>query len=165
MTTSTGATALPEPLRARVVQLSAQVLPVVGVLPPPLRKVASFAPQRRARLGAGQIVAALADDDLRERVATQVVARSELRDLATVLLGEDDRPDETVQDLPEHDPLDVAALLWLRRPAGWTAAYDAALARLDDVREAATAAEDAEARRTLERRVASLEEELTRQRA
>ncbi|MDQ1103204.1 NYN domain-containing protein [Nocardioides zeae] len=166
-TTSTDPAALPEPLRARVVQLSAQVLPDVGVLPPPLRKVATFAPQRRARLGGGQIAAALGDDDLRDRVATQVVARSDLGGLATELLGPatgDDEQEREVRDLPLHDPVDVAALLWLVRPPGWEAAYDAALARLDEVRDAAVAAEDAEARRALERRVAVLEDELARQR-
>ncbi|GAB3082459.1 NYN domain-containing protein [Nocardioides zeae] len=167
-TTSADAAALPEPLRARVVQLSAQVLPDVGVLPAPLRKVATFAPQRRARLGGGQIAAALGDDDLRGRVATQVLARTDLHALATELLepasGGDGQASD-VRDLPLHDPVDVAALLWLARPAGWETAYAAALARLDEVRDAAVAAEDAEARRALERRVAAFEEELARQQA
>ncbi|WZH52833.1 MAG: NYN domain-containing protein [Nocardioides alkalitolerans] len=170
-TTSTDAAALPEPLRARVVQLSAQVLPDVGVLPPPLRKVATFAPQRRARLGGGQVAAALGDDDLRSRIATQVVARTDLRALAAELLDAAPGDDEggegagEVRDLPLHDPVDVAALLWLVRPAGWETAYAAALARLDEVRDAAVAAEDAEARRTLERRLAAVEDELARQRS
>ena len=42
---------LPEEVRHRVHALTAEVLPEVAKLPPPLRKVADFAPARRARLG------------------------------------------------------------------------------------------------------------------
>ena len=44
-------------------------------LPPAVRRVAGFAPNRRARLGGSAIAEALADDELRERVAVQVAAR------------------------------------------------------------------------------------------
>lgn len=86
---------LPEPVRARVVALTADVLPVLGQLPPSLRRVASFAPARRAKLGTTAIVAALGDEDLRGRVATQVSAR---------------KP-------PAEAPVDRAALAWLVRAA------------------------------------------------
>ena len=91
--------ALPEPVRARVVALSADALPQVAALPPALRRVAAFAPARRARLGGSAILEALADDELRERVAVQVAARP----------GRDD------------DDIDVAARAWLGRGEGWIA--------------------------------------------
>jgi predicted RNA-binding protein with PIN domain len=92
-----GLDTLPEPVRARVVSLAAVVLPHVAGLPAALRRVADFAPARRARLGGSALRAALADDELRDRVATQVAARP----------GRDD------------DPIDAAARAWLGREAGW----------------------------------------------
>ncbi len=87
---------LPEPVRARVLTAAADVLPALGQLPPALRRVASFAPARRAKLGASAIGAALADDDLRARVGAQVAAR-----------------------LPSTEaPVERAVLLWLARPEG-----------------------------------------------
>jgi hypothetical protein len=53
---------LPDEVRHRVHALTAEVLPEVVKLPPPLRKVADFAPARRARLGAGAMTAALESD-------------------------------------------------------------------------------------------------------
>jgi len=98
--------ALPEPVRSRVVALAADVLPKVTPLPPALRRVADFAPVRRARLGATHIATALEqDDEFRSHVATQVSAA-----------------------LPEPtDPVDVAALAWLGRTDGWEEAFEAAV--------------------------------------
>ena len=53
------------------------MLPDVPTLPPAVRRVAAFAPARRARLGASAIAEALADDEVRERVGVQVAARPE----------------------------------------------------------------------------------------
>ncbi|MEP9365623.1 NYN domain-containing protein [Nocardioides sp. CN2-186] len=94
---------LPEPVRARVLAMTAEALPVVPRLPPAVRRVASFAPARRARLGAGAISEALGDEDFRERVGVQVAARQ--------------APD---------DPLGLAARAWLVRPEGWEEAVAAA---------------------------------------
>lgn len=88
---------LPESVRARVVAQAAAVLPEVPSLPAAVRRVASFAPARRARLGASAIIEALADDELRARVGVQVAARPE----------------------PDDGDATVAARLWLVRPAGW----------------------------------------------
>jgi predicted RNA-binding protein with PIN domain len=87
---------LPEPVRARVLALTAEVLPQVAGLPPALRRVAEFAPARRARLGGSAITDALSDDDLRERVAVQVAARP-----------------------AKDDDVEVAARSWLARDEGW----------------------------------------------
>ena len=59
---------LPPAVRARVVALTAQVLPDVPRLPASLRKVATFAVARRARHGGPAILAALDDEDFRDRV-------------------------------------------------------------------------------------------------
>lgn len=90
-------TGLPELVRARVVAQAAEVLPDVPSLPAVVRRVASFAPARRARLGASAITEALADDELRERVGIQVAARPE----------------------PDDGDAAVAARIWLVRPDGW----------------------------------------------
>jgi len=99
---------LPEPIRARVVALAADVLPKVTPLPPALKRVADFAPVRRARLGASHIAAALdQDDEFRGHVATQVAAL-----------------------LPKStDPLDVAAIAWLGRAEGWETTFEDAVER------------------------------------
>lgn len=97
---------LPTAVRARVVGVSAEVLPDVPALPPALRRVASFAPARRARLGATAIAQGLEDDAVRERVAAQVLARRAAR-VAALERGE------------LEDPAEAAALDWLVRPEGW----------------------------------------------
>jgi predicted RNA-binding protein with PIN domain len=95
---------LPEAVRSRVVALAADVLPQVPGLPPAVRRVAGFAPNRRARLGGTAIAEALADDELRERVAVQVAARP---------VREDDRAEQ-------------AARAWLSRERGWAEAVERA---------------------------------------
>ena len=84
-------------------------------LPAAVRRVAEFAPNRRARLGGSAIVEALLDDELRERVAVQVAARP----------GRED------------DRADAAARAWLSRGEGWTDAVEQAESTGGaDVREA-----------------------------
>ncbi len=109
------AAALPERLRLRVVALVSAVLPSITPVPPPLRKVAGFAPARRARLGGSLIWAALAEDEFRGHAAIQVAA---------VPVGTD-------------DPLDGAARAWLTRDEGWQARVDAVAETLasEDVRD------------------------------
>jgi predicted RNA-binding protein with PIN domain len=112
---------LPDAVRVRVVALAADVLPQVAPLPPALRKVAAFAPQRRARLGGTPIAAALsADPEFREHVVTQVLAaRPELAGLL-----DDPQSTEVVE------PSDLAALAWLARPEGWEETFAEAVRRL-----------------------------------
>ena len=94
---------LPERLRLRVVALVSAVLPSITPIPPQLRKVAGFAPARRARLGGSLIWDALGDDEFRSHAAVQVAA---------VPAGRD-------------DPVDDAARAWLLRDEGWQAQVDA----------------------------------------
>ncbi|CAI9419650.1 NYN domain-containing protein [Nocardioides sp. T2.26MG-1] len=101
---------LPEPVRARVVALTADTLPDVPRLPAAVRRVADFAPARRARLGGTAIAEALADDEFRSRVGTQVAAR--------------------VPAEPADDPATEAARQWLTRPEGWEASLDDAVRRV-----------------------------------
>jgi predicted RNA-binding protein with PIN domain len=131
-----GLAGLPDALRARVVGLAAEVLPDVVRLPPELRRVAGFAPQRRSRLGAGAIVAALEDDDeVRESIATQVLARAAYDEETLAAAGTD----------PQADPVEVAALAWLVRVPGWEALVAPAVERLRG--HAASARETAELER------------------
>ena len=132
----TAPAALPERLRWRVVALVSAVLPSVTPVPAPLRKVAGFAPARRARLGGGLIWDALADEDFRAHAAVQVAA------------------------LPvgDGDPIDAAARAWLIRDEGWEAVVAEAVESLDD-----TAARDDQAQAEVGRltaQVASLQAEL-----
>jgi len=112
---------LPHEVRHRVHVLAAEVLPDVAKLPAPLRKVAHFAPARRARLGAGAMTAALdADGDFRDRVGVQVA-------------GSLPQPVEDLMDLaPGGSPVIAAAVAWLCRPDGWQDVLEAALADLAD---------------------------------
>ena len=110
---------LPETVRARIVALTADALPDVVRLPAPLRRVAAFAPARRARLGATAITTALADDlEFRERVGTQAAARAAY-DVRAARPG-------------DGEPAEVAALAWLVRPDGWEELLADAVARLRD---------------------------------
>ncbi|MER7166002.1 NYN domain-containing protein [Micromonospora sp. NPDC000207] len=103
---------LPEPVRQRIIALTATVLPGLpgDEVPVPLRRVAKFAPNRRARLGASMIAAQLTGDPLfRQRVATRVL--TEAGDLGAAVV-EGTAP-------AAADPVEVAALAYLARPAGW----------------------------------------------
>ncbi|MAY98171.1 NYN domain-containing protein [uncultured Nocardioides sp.] len=110
---------LPVAVRTRVLTLVADVLPDVPQLPAALRKVAGFAPARRARLGGQAITAGLADEDLRARIAHQVSVR---------------RQDELValRDGTMHDALEAAALDWLVRPQGWTRRLDTSVSQVEE---------------------------------
>ena len=102
---------LPEPVRSRVVAITAEALPDVPRLPAAVRRVAGFAPARRARLGGSAIAEALADEEFRARVGTQVAARPAPADA---------------------DPASEAALRWLTRPEGWEDDLDEAVRRLGE---------------------------------
>jgi predicted RNA-binding protein with PIN domain len=109
---------LPDDVRHRVLALTADALPSVPRLPAPVRKVADFAPSRRAKLGGTLLASSLGDDDFRERVATQVGATlpAPLADLTAAPAG--------------TDPVEVAALAWLLRPEGWQQLLAGALERV-----------------------------------
>ncbi|MEO3747409.1 NYN domain-containing protein [Plantactinospora sp. B5E13] len=105
---------LPEPVRQRIISLAAAALPTLpgDELPAPLRRVAKFAPNRRARLGGAPIATQLAGDPLfRQRVASRVLADAGALGVAVVSGGSP----------AAADPVEVAALAYLARPTGWRA--------------------------------------------
>lgn len=110
---------LPEPVRQRIVTLAAAALPGLPAdeLPVPLRRVAKFAPNRRARLGGAAIAVQLAGDALfRQRVTGRVLAEAGELGAAVIEGG-----------CPAAaDPVEVAALAYLARPAGWRDLIEAA---------------------------------------
>jgi predicted RNA-binding protein with PIN domain len=110
---------LPEAVRQRITTLTAAALPGMPAdeMPVPLRRVARFAPNRRARLGGQAIAAQLASDPLfRQRISGRIVTDS--GDLgAAVASG---------MAPAAADPVEVAALAYLVRPVGWRDLIDAA---------------------------------------
>jgi predicted RNA-binding protein with PIN domain len=127
-----GEPVLPEQVRVRVVDHAAAA--ITGIpsadLPAPLRKVAKFAPQRRARLGGAAIAAQLATDAVfRQRVAVEVGQRA--GELGAAVAG---------GAVPAADPVELAALGYLLRPPGWQELVAAAGEALRaDARSAAVA--------------------------
>jgi predicted RNA-binding protein with PIN domain len=110
---------LPEPVRQRVIALAAGALSGLPLdeLPVPLRRVARFAPNRRARLGGPAIATQLAGDPLfRQRVSGRVLEESGNLG-AAVLEG---APPAAA------DPVQVAALAYLARPPAWVELVEAA---------------------------------------
>jgi predicted RNA-binding protein with PIN domain len=110
---------LPESVRQRITALTAAALPGLPVeeTPVPLRRVARFAPNRRARLGGQVIAAQLASDPLfRQRISGRIVA--DAGDLGAAVAGG--------MAPAAADPVEVAALAYLARPDGWRELIDAA---------------------------------------
>src|SRR6266511_876083 len=137
---------LPEPVRQRVIALAAAALTGLPVdeLPVPLRRVAKFAPNRRARLAGTAIATQLSGDPLfRQRLAGRVL--EEAGDLGAAVL-EGACP-------AAADPVEVAALAYLGRPAGWTELVEAAG---EIVRAEAESAAMTELLRDAEQRAAEL---------
>jgi predicted RNA-binding protein with PIN domain len=134
--------ALSEPVRQRIVAMVAGVLPRLPTdeVPVPLRRVAKFAPNRRARLGGPVIATQLAGDALfRRRVSDRVLA--DVGELGAAVV-EGTWP-------AAADPVEVAALAYLARPAGWLELVEAAGEALRAEADSAVVAElvrDAEQR-------------------
>jgi predicted RNA-binding protein with PIN domain len=152
---------LPEPVRQRVIALAAGVLAGLPYdeLPVPLRRVAQFAPNRRARLGGPAIATQLTvDPTFRQRVGTRVAETS--GELGAAI--RDGSPPAAA------DPVDVAALAYLIQPAGWAdlVAATAETLKIDAdnaaVTERLAAAEQRIARAEHERAVARVEAEKLR---
>jgi predicted RNA-binding protein with PIN domain len=152
---------LPEAVRQRVVTLAAAAISGMPGedVPAQLRRVAQFAPNRRARLGASLIAIQLATDPaFRQRVAARVV--DQVGELGVAV--RDGMPPAAA------DPVEVASLAYLTRPQGWP---DLLAATADTMRTDAesgaivarlSAAEHQVARAEHERAVAKIEAEKLR---
>jgi predicted RNA-binding protein with PIN domain len=136
---------LPEAVRVRVVALAADALGSMPAdqLPASLKRVATFAPGRRAKLAGTQIAGVLeTDETFRDRLAVQVRAR--VPDLAQAL--------EEGTTPAAADPGELAAVAYLLRPDGWV-----------DVVERAAGVADAERTVAVTREVSQQVERLRRQ--
>jgi predicted RNA-binding protein with PIN domain len=103
---------LPEPVRQRVLTLAAQALGQLPAtdIPAPLRRFASFAPGKRAKLSASVLGPVLeTDEHFRRQVAFEVRrVHPELGDAVAEGVA-----------VPAAEPTEVAALAYLLRPDGW----------------------------------------------
>lgn len=105
---------LPAAVQSRLVALAVRGLSSMAPtqIPAALRKVAAFAPAKRARLIGAPLVAAIASDDaFRDHLATQV------RALEPELTGSLD--DGSAAGFAGERRLDAAAAAVILRPAGW----------------------------------------------
>ncbi|GAA4442883.1 NYN domain-containing protein [Phytohabitans houttuyneae] len=152
---------LPEPVRQRVISLTAAALPTLpnDELPAALRRVAKFAPNRRARHGGPMIATQLSGDPLfRQRITSRVL--DDAGDLGAAVL-------EGICPAAA-DPVEVAALAYLARPEGWrelvAAAGEAVRAEADSaaVTDMLREAEQRAARAEHDRAVAKVEAEKLR---
>jgi len=124
---------LPEPVRLRVVAMAADRLGALlpEEVPSSLRPHARFTPNRRARLAAGPIAAALeADPVFRGRVADGV--REAMPELAAAV--------EAGRVPPAAAREDVGALAYLLRPGGWQSIVEEAATSLASRASAAASA-------------------------
>src|SRR5690348_14900763 len=138
---------LPEAVRQRVISLAASTMTSLPLdeLPMPLRRVAKFAPNRRARLGGPMIAMHLSSDPLlRQRLAAKISTDS--GDLGAAV-SEGRTP-------AAADPVEVAAVAYLVRPDGWR---DMVGAAAEAVRADAEGAQVAERIRDAEQRLARAE--------
>jgi predicted RNA-binding protein with PIN domain len=150
--------ALPEAVRTRVLALAADALARLAPehLPPALKRVATFAPTRRAKLAGGLIQEHLeADEQFRERVATQVEAT--VGDLARAVV--DGSAPEGV------DAVEVAAAAYLLRPEGWQVFVEEAAELQTAARRVADERRAEEQVLRLRRRLDDLEADLQQGRA
>ncbi|GEB52271.1 RNA-binding protein [Streptomyces cacaoi] len=141
---------LPEKVRRRVVALTSDALGglTIAELPAPVRQYARFTPARRAKFGGNAMAAGLENDPVfRSRIALRL--REQLPDLCGAV--EEGAPP------PAADPVDVAAVAYVLRPAGWAKLVAAA-------GEEAQRAQAERAGEEAQRELARLREELAQAR-
>lgn len=160
-TTGSLAGPLPDAVRTRVISLAAESLGQMPVdqLPAALKRVASFAPARRAKLAGSQIAGVLETDaTFRERLGRQV--RLQVSELADAL--------DAGTTPAAADPVELAAVAYLLRPDGWQAVVEAGATVADAERSTAVSKQTEQQvdrlRRQLEETVGELREARERSR-
>lgn len=160
---------LPEPVRARVVVLAAEVLGALpeDEVPSSLRRYRPWAAAKRARLAATPLAAALERDVVfRQRVFAR--AQDDCPDLTTAL--------DSATMPPAADPYEVAAIAYLGRTPGWGRLVAAAAEEVERLtaearrareveRQQQVSAEEDAARAALEVQVGDLADQLAAERA
>ena len=144
---------LPDPVRARVIALAAEGLGRMPVesLPTSLKRVASFAPGRRAKLAGSQIAGVLErDDEFRAHLARLV--HTEVSEIAQALEA------RTVPSAA--DPVEVAAVAYILRPEGWAKVVGDAAAKVSVEQDARTSRQESEHAARLRRQLEAAVEEL-----
>jgi predicted RNA-binding protein with PIN domain len=144
---------LPDPVRARVIALAADGLGRMPVetLPTSLKRVASFAPGRRAKLAGRQIAGVLETDaDFRDHLARQI--RSEVSEIAQAL--------EAGTVPAAADPVELAAVAYLLRPEGWAKVVTGASETVSIEHEARTSHQENQHASRLRRQMEAAVEEL-----
>jgi predicted RNA-binding protein with PIN domain len=144
---------LPEAVRQRVVSLAADALGRMPAdqIPAALKRVAAFAPGRRARLAGSQIASILESDaEFREHLGLQV--RVAAPAIATAL--------DAGAAPAAADPLEVAAVAFLTRPPGWTALVASATEALETEREVEAARQQTGQIERLQRQLETAADEL-----
>ncbi|MEO9240302.1 MAG: NYN domain-containing protein [Jatrophihabitantaceae bacterium] len=104
---------LPAQVRQQLVTIAADVMSrrPVAELPGSIRRFARFTPAKRLRLGASEIAAALAVEPGFRAMVAEVVSESSPELAEQVSAG---NPPATA------DPVDIAVIAYLVRPAGWS---------------------------------------------
>ncbi len=136
--------ALDPPVRAQLMTLASDVLGRLPAdeVPAALRPIARFTPAKRQRLGATALAAALDNDDAFRAAVARTVSESSPALAEAVREG---------RSTAAADPVDVALVAYLLRPAGWADAVAEAQHRLARERAGAAGGRDelAAARREL----------------
>jgi predicted RNA-binding protein with PIN domain len=143
---------LPQVVRARIAALASDAVGRIDPadLPAAVRRVATFAAGRRAKLAGDQIAAALdRDDAFRARVADEVRAHQPAL-TETVEAG---APPATA------DPVDVAAIAYLLRPPGWTHVVTASAHAIEKERRSAEREQASDQTRRLRQQLEAATEE------
>ena len=144
---------LPDLVRARVIALAAEGLGRMPVenLPTSLKRVASFAPGRRAKLAGSQIAGVLATDaEFRAHLGRLV--RTEVSEIAQAL---------EARTVPAAaDPVELAAVAYILRPEGWAKVVGDAAAKVSVEQDARTSRQESEHAARLRRQMEAAVEEL-----
>ena len=144
---------LPEVVRLRVVSLAADALGRMPAeqLPVALKRVASFAPGRRAKLAGTQIASVLEGDaEFREHLGRQV--RAAVPTIAGAL--------DAGAAPAAADPVEVAAVAYLIRPPGWTSLVAVAADTVETERQVEESRQKAGQVERLQRQLDAATEEL-----